>query len=182
MIYDESNIRRLFKQLCSEDEIGFLILPLVGVHHVSFGPDNIESVRIDFKGNIYVLPKRYHTKLDDLSTYKTYKYNVTLDDKLYYVFTPIKRFEPDYQKLICGNAIGISDEAKQVICDLSKYKHIQDANMARSDYMLQALYTDSPIREHVAEFMEVPLRMVPMDLLKEVHKDSLLYIENYIKF
>lgn len=166
--------------------IKFYLLPLVDVPVGAFGfGSNVNYVLINKTGtDIYVNTKEQkNIRNNGLKEFTNYKYDVTLRQKLFHVFKVPPESLADVQLLLQGNYSKITYENKIKICELAGLPFNRKVNspFVESSPILQALFTNSFLREVLAEYVDLKVTELPGELISKIPEESKLFIENYVK-
>jgi len=143
----------------------------------------IKRVLIDKEcTEVYICPKIYNRTFLDFKSLPEFKYSVKLGTDTYYVFRIQDKFLADAKKMVNGDYVGISEEAKSTIRSNSGLVYNKKVGpFYTSSLLLQALEKVSPLKSVLAEYLGVSIQEMPENLLKPIESTSSLFVENFIE-
>tara|TARA_R110000851_G_scaffold160786_1_gene304079 strand:+ start:7165 stop:7698 length:534 start_codon:yes stop_codon:yes gene_type:complete len=164
--------------------IGFYIFPLIGITATDLGGNrNFDSIMFNQSfTEVYLSIKKFKPKNAALREKPNFKYSINLLGKDWYVYHVETGMHEDLVKIKRGRYTEISEEGKEKILQHSGLQlNKKKGEFNISSTVLQALYADSPLRLMIAEYFEVEVAELPLEMMSKIPKDSKLFIENNIE-
>jgi hypothetical protein len=162
----------------------YYLVPLCGIPPQIMGHNrNVDYTLINKAGTeIYIHIKKYDRRMDGLRDEPSFKYHVDLNGKKFYVFSVPLKYRDDVQKLLKGDYTLMSKETKDYICKASGLNLNKKSGVfTDSSTVLQALYSDSPLKYMLAEYLDIRVTELPREMISKIPENSLLFVENYVE-
>jgi hypothetical protein len=174
----------------SKNEIAFryYLLPTIGISVGGFGGgSNLESVHVNKLGTmVYVRLKKYpHYLVARVEALPGYKFVIDIKGVSFICFQVPDLVLSQVQLLLAGRFTEVSSITRENICKLSGLAYnmkLRKQSIASTHLYIQALFTDSSIREVLSVYLGVPIKEISkQEIISKLSEDSSVYIENFIK-
>jgi hypothetical protein len=165
----------------------YYLLPTIGIPVGGLGGgSNLLGVHVNKEGTmIYVRLKKYPHYLEArVEALPGYKFVLDINKVSFIVFKVPERSLTDIYLLLAGRYTEISTKARERICRLSGLSFnmkLRKRNIASTHMYIQALFTDTIIRDVLAVYLNTKITELPTEIISKLSEDSSVYIENFIK-